>query len=77
LAAPIRAPLFYRGRPPAFLPIAVARPVADICGDGRAHERFAGVEEIANMVVFVASKEVCAANSAVLRAEGGIVNTIA
>jgi len=42
-----------------------------------AHERFAGVEEIANMVVFVASKEVCAANSAVLRAEGGIVNTIA
>ena len=42
-----------------------------------AHERFAGVEEVANMVVFVASKEVCAANSAVLRAEGGIVNTIA
>ena len=48
------------------MPISAATAVA--------HERFAGV--IANTVVFVASKEVCAANSAVLRAEGGIVNTI-
>ena len=40
-------------------------------------QRFAGVEEIANMVVYVASKEASATNGAALRAEGGIVHTIA
>lgn len=39
--------------------------------------RFASVEEIANMVVYVASKEASATNGAALRAEGGIVQTIA
>ena len=40
-------------------------------------QRFASVEEIANMVVYVASKEASATNGASLRAEGGIVQTIA
>jgi NAD(P)-dependent dehydrogenase (short-subunit alcohol dehydrogenase family) len=40
-------------------------------------QRFANVEEIANMVVYVASKEASATNGAALRAEGGIVQTIA
>src|SRR6478609_3196115 len=40
-------------------------------------QRFASVEEIANMVVFVSSKEASVTNGAALRAEGGIVNTIA
>jgi NAD(P)-dependent dehydrogenase (short-subunit alcohol dehydrogenase family) len=40
-------------------------------------ERFAAPEEIANMVVYVASKEASATNGAALRAEGGIVQTIA
>jgi NAD(P)-dependent dehydrogenase (short-subunit alcohol dehydrogenase family) len=40
-------------------------------------QRFARVDEIANMVAFVASKEASATNGAALRAEGGIVNTIA
>src|ERR1700743_2815729 len=40
-------------------------------------QRFAGVEEIANMVVYVCSKQASATNGAALRAEGGIVNTIA
>jgi NAD(P)-dependent dehydrogenase (short-subunit alcohol dehydrogenase family) len=40
-------------------------------------QRFATVEEIANMVVYVASKEASATNGAALRAEGGIVQTIA
>jgi NAD(P)-dependent dehydrogenase (short-subunit alcohol dehydrogenase family) len=40
-------------------------------------QRFASVEEIANMVVYVASKEASATNGAALRAEGGIVHTIA
>ncbi len=40
-------------------------------------QRFASVEEIANMVVYVASKESSATNGAALRAEGGIVQTIA
>jgi Dehydrogenases with different specificities (related to short-chain alcohol dehydrogenases) len=40
-------------------------------------QRFASVEEIANMVVYVASKQASATNGAALRAEGGIVNTIA
>jgi NAD(P)-dependent dehydrogenase (short-subunit alcohol dehydrogenase family) len=40
-------------------------------------QRFASVDEIANMVVYVASKEASATNGAALRAEGGIVQTIA
>jgi NAD(P)-dependent dehydrogenase (short-subunit alcohol dehydrogenase family) len=40
-------------------------------------QRFASVEEIANMVVYVASKEASATNGAALRAEGGIIQTIA
>ena len=40
-------------------------------------QRFASVEEIANMVVYVASREASATNGAALRVEGGIVNTIA
>jgi len=40
-------------------------------------QRFARVEEIANMVVYVASKEASATNGAALRAEGGIVQTVA
>jgi NAD(P)-dependent dehydrogenase (short-subunit alcohol dehydrogenase family) len=40
-------------------------------------QRFASVEEIANMVVYVGSKEASATNGAALRAEGGIVQTIA
>jgi len=40
-------------------------------------QRFASVEEIANLVVYVASKEASATDGAALRAEGGIVSTIA
>jgi NAD(P)-dependent dehydrogenase (short-subunit alcohol dehydrogenase family) len=40
-------------------------------------QRFATPEEIANMVAYVASKESSATNGAALRAEGGIVQTIA
>jgi NAD(P)-dependent dehydrogenase (short-subunit alcohol dehydrogenase family) len=40
-------------------------------------QRFARTEEIANLVVYVSSKEASATNGAALRAEGGIVNTIA
>jgi NAD(P)-dependent dehydrogenase (short-subunit alcohol dehydrogenase family) len=40
-------------------------------------QRFARVEEIANMVVYVSSKEASATNGAALRAEGGIVQTVA
>jgi NAD(P)-dependent dehydrogenase (short-subunit alcohol dehydrogenase family) len=40
-------------------------------------QRFASVEEIANMVIYVASNESSATNGAALRAEGGIVQTIA
>jgi NAD(P)-dependent dehydrogenase (short-subunit alcohol dehydrogenase family) len=40
-------------------------------------QRFASVDEIANLVVYVSSKEASATNGAALRAEGGIVNTIA
>src|SRR6202171_1781692 len=39
-------------------------------------QRFASVEEIANMVVYISSKEASATNGAALRAEGGIVQTI-
>ena len=37
----------------------------------------AGFDEIANVVVFVASKEAAVTNGAAVRAEGGIVDTIA
>lgn len=40
-------------------------------------QRFATVDEIANMVVYVSSKEASATNGAALRAEGGLVQTIA
>ena len=40
-------------------------------------QRFATVEEIANLVVYVASKQSSATNGAALRAEGGIVQAIA
>jgi len=40
-------------------------------------QRFATVEEIANMVVYVSSKQASATNGAALRAEGGLVQTIA
>jgi len=40
-------------------------------------QRFASVEEIANMVVYVSSKEAAVTNGAALRAEGGIIQTIA
>jgi NAD(P)-dependent dehydrogenase (short-subunit alcohol dehydrogenase family) len=40
-------------------------------------QRFADVDEIANMVVYVASKQASATNGAALRAEGGLVPTIA
>ena len=40
-------------------------------------QRFASPDEIANIVVYVASKEASATNGAALRAEGGIVNSIA
>jgi NAD(P)-dependent dehydrogenase (short-subunit alcohol dehydrogenase family) len=40
-------------------------------------QRFASVEEIANMVVYVSSRQASATNGAALRAEGGIVQTIA
>ncbi|MBS0250331.1 MAG: SDR family oxidoreductase [Proteobacteria bacterium] len=39
-------------------------------------QRFASVEEVANMVVFAASKEASATNGAALRVEGGILRTI-
>src|ERR1700730_6339506 len=40
-------------------------------------QRFARVEEIANMVVYAASREASATNGAALRVEGGIIQTIA
>ena len=40
-------------------------------------QRFASVDEVANMVVYAASKEASATNGAALKVEGGIVNTIA
>ncbi len=40
-------------------------------------QRFASVDEIANIVVFVASKEAAMTNGAAVRAEGGILDTIA
>jgi NAD(P)-dependent dehydrogenase (short-subunit alcohol dehydrogenase family) len=40
-------------------------------------ERFASVDEVANMVVYISSKEASATNGASLRVEGGIVQSIA
>ncbi len=40
-------------------------------------QRFASVDEIANMVVYISSREASATNGAALRAEGGIIQTIA
>jgi NAD(P)-dependent dehydrogenase (short-subunit alcohol dehydrogenase family) len=40
-------------------------------------QRFANVDEIANMVVYVSSREASATNGAALRAEGGILQSIA
>jgi NAD(P)-dependent dehydrogenase (short-subunit alcohol dehydrogenase family) len=40
-------------------------------------QRFATVDEVANMVVYASSKEASATNGAALRVEGGIVRTIA
>jgi NAD(P)-dependent dehydrogenase (short-subunit alcohol dehydrogenase family) len=40
-------------------------------------QRFATVEEIANLVVYVSSRESSATNGASLRVEGGIIQTIA
>jgi NAD(P)-dependent dehydrogenase (short-subunit alcohol dehydrogenase family) len=39
-------------------------------------QRFASVEEVANMVIYAASKQASATNGAALRVEGGIVRTI-
>lgn len=39
-------------------------------------QRFASVEEVANMVVYVASKEASATNGAALRVDGGVVRSI-
>jgi len=39
-------------------------------------QRFATVEEVANMVVYVASKEASATNGAALRVDGGVVRSI-
>jgi NAD(P)-dependent dehydrogenase (short-subunit alcohol dehydrogenase family) len=40
-------------------------------------QRFASVEEVANMVLYAASKEASATNGAALRVDGGVVNSIA
>lgn len=40
-------------------------------------QRFAGVDEIANMVIYISSREASVTNGAALRAEGGIIQTIA
>ena len=40
-------------------------------------ERFATVDEVANMVVYIASPQAAATNGAALRVEGGIVRSIA
>ena len=38
--------------------------------------RFASVEEVANMVVYVCSKEASATNGAALRVDGGVVHSV-
>jgi NAD(P)-dependent dehydrogenase (short-subunit alcohol dehydrogenase family) len=40
-------------------------------------QRFASVDEVANMVIYVSSKEASATNGAALRVDGGVVQTIA
>jgi NAD(P)-dependent dehydrogenase (short-subunit alcohol dehydrogenase family) len=40
-------------------------------------ERFASVEEVANMVVYVCSRQASATNGAALRVDGGVVQSIA
>ncbi len=40
-------------------------------------QRFASVEEVANMAIYICSREASATNGAALRVEGGIVDTIA
>jgi NAD(P)-dependent dehydrogenase (short-subunit alcohol dehydrogenase family) len=40
-------------------------------------QRFASVEEVANMVLYAVSKEASATNGAALRVDGGVVRTIA
>jgi NAD(P)-dependent dehydrogenase (short-subunit alcohol dehydrogenase family) len=40
-------------------------------------QRFASVEEVANMVVYVSSKEASATNGTALRVDGGVVRSIA
>jgi NAD(P)-dependent dehydrogenase (short-subunit alcohol dehydrogenase family) len=40
-------------------------------------QRAASVEEVANMVVYVASQQASATTGAALRVDGGVVNTIA
>ena len=40
-------------------------------------QRFASPEEIANMVVYIASRQASVTNGAALRAEGGLVQTVA
>jgi NAD(P)-dependent dehydrogenase (short-subunit alcohol dehydrogenase family) len=40
-------------------------------------KRFATVEEVANMVVYVASEQASATNGAALRVDGGVVRSIA
>ena len=39
--------------------------------------RYASVEEVANMVVYISSKEASATNGAALRVDGGVVGTTA
>jgi NAD(P)-dependent dehydrogenase (short-subunit alcohol dehydrogenase family) len=39
-------------------------------------QRFATVEEVANMVVYACSREASATNGAALRVDGGVVRTI-
>lgn len=40
-------------------------------------QRFASVDEVANMVVYLASQQASATNGAAMRVEGGIISTIA
>jgi NAD(P)-dependent dehydrogenase (short-subunit alcohol dehydrogenase family) len=40
-------------------------------------QRFATIEEVANMVIYVASPQAAATNGAALRVDGGVVRAIA
>jgi NAD(P)-dependent dehydrogenase (short-subunit alcohol dehydrogenase family) len=40
-------------------------------------QRFATIEEVANMVIYVASPQASATNGAALRVDGGVVRAIA